>query len=79
MTSHPMLQRRDLLATASLPCLAVTVGGAPAFESAIMQSEFVDPASYPQCHASTMVELADGTLAAAWFSGQDEGSADVSI
>jgi predicted neuraminidase len=62
------------LALATLPTLAA---GAP---SAIVASEFVDPAPpYPQAHASTIVELADGTLAAAWFGGSGEGRPDVRI
>jgi predicted neuraminidase len=33
----------------------------------------------PGCHASTVVELADGSLMAAWFGGKDEGAKDVQI
>jgi predicted neuraminidase len=33
----------------------------------------------PSCHASTVVEIADGKLLAAWFGGKDEGAKDVQI
>lgn len=33
----------------------------------------------PGCHASTVVEIADGKLLAAWFGGKDEGAKDVQI
>ncbi len=33
----------------------------------------------PGCHASTIVELANGELLAAWFGGKDEGAKDVQI
>lgn len=46
----------------------------------ILQSEFIDPAPpYPQAHASTLVALPDGTLAAAWFGGSGESRPDVTI
>jgi predicted neuraminidase len=32
---------------------------------------------YPSCHASTLVELPDGGLLAAWFAGSEEGAPDV--
>jgi predicted neuraminidase len=36
-------------------------------------------APFQQSHASTLVELKDGDLLAAWFGGQHEGAADVAI
>ncbi len=36
-------------------------------------------ASHPKCHAVTAVELADGSLMAAWFAGGQEGSKDQAI
>jgi predicted neuraminidase len=51
-----------------------------AVASPILESEFIGSAPpYPQAHASTIVELGDGTLAAAWFGGSGEGQPDVSI
>jgi len=42
--------------------------------------EFVaDSMPTPSCHASTVVELKDGSLMAAWFGGTREGAADVAI
>lgn len=47
---------------------------------AVISAEFINPdAPYPECHASTLVELADGTLAAAWFGGTKERNPDVEI
>ena len=39
---------------------------------------FKDP-PFEQCHASTLVELANGTLMAAWFGGTSESAKDVCI
>lgn len=39
---------------------------------------YSDP-PHPQCHASTIVEMKDGNLAAAWFGGTKEGASDVGI
>lgn len=47
---------------------------------AILRAELIDAhAPYPQAHASTIVELADGSLLAAWFAGSGEGRPDVRI
>ncbi|MDX5985425.1 sialidase family protein [Sphingomonas echinoides] len=63
-----------LVALAALPMAAI------AAPSPILLSEFIDPAPpYPQAHASTIVELPDGTLAAAWFGGTGESRPDVTI
>lgn len=44
------------------------------------KSEFVyESAPFPSAHASTVVELRNGDLLAAWFGGTDEGSPDVAI
>ena len=71
------------IAIAALLVPMAVVGSAlPAAEprSPILLSEFVDAAApYPQAHASTLVQLPDGTLAAAWFAGSGESRPDVRI
>lgn len=44
-------------------------------------SEFIygDEAHIPSCHASTLVELDNGDILAAWFGGKDEGDKSVEI
>ncbi|MEG3090298.1 sialidase family protein [Sphingomonas sp. PB1R3] len=69
---------RIVMATA----MAIVATASPAAErrSPILLSEFVDAgAPYPQAHASTLVQLPDGTLAAAWFAGSGESRPDVRI
>ena len=47
---------------------------------AVLSSLLVNPgAPSPECHASTIVELAPGRLAAAWFGGTKERNPDVGI
>jgi len=42
--------------------------------------EFIfETAPFPSCHASTVVELADGRVMAAWFGGTAESKPDVAI
>lgn len=49
------------------------------FKNSIISSQFIyDSASFPSCHASTIVETPNG-LIAAWFGGQYEGHNEVSI
>jgi len=46
---------------------------------AVVQREFIyEEAPFPQCHASTIAQTADG-LVAAWFGGTREGHDDVGI
>jgi len=53
---------------------------APATSSALLLSEFINEnAPYPQCHASTIAEIAPGRLVAAWFGGTRERDPDVGI
>lgn len=45
-----------------------------------MTSEFIyTEASFPSCHASTIVQMPDGGFMAAWFGGTREGHEDVGI
>ena len=47
---------------------------------AIVSNEFIyEQAPYPECHASTIVETAQGGLVAAWFGGTKEKNPDVCI
>ncbi|MBC7925682.1 MAG: exo-alpha-sialidase [Bryobacteraceae bacterium] len=56
-----------------LPLAALAAAGAPS-------AEFIyETASFPSCHASTLVETGPGELMAAWFGGTREGAKDVAI
>lgn len=61
-----------------LPLWAVTEN--PTKEKPLFRAELIfEPqsvAGYPACHASTLVELPDGELFAAWFAGSEEGASD---
>lgn len=47
---------------------------------AVVEQRFIyEKASYPQCHASTLVETSRGNLVAAWFGGTKEKAPDVGI
>jgi predicted neuraminidase len=60
--------------------LAATLGAAATPHPAVVSSEWINPdATYPECHASTIVETAPGKLVAAWFGGTKERNPDVSI
>src|SRR3954447_20940129 len=46
----------------------------------IVENTFIfDTAVFKSCHASTLVQLANGKLMAGWFGGANEGSPDVCI
>jgi predicted neuraminidase len=54
--------------------------GATCAADAIVSREWIyDQAPYPEAHASTVVQLRDGRIAAAWFGGTHERHPDVSI
>lgn len=58
-------------------CLLTAVAQA---QTEVLADEFIyDDASFPSCHASTIVELRNGDLLAAWFGGSYEGATDVGI
>lgn len=47
---------------------------------AVVRAQFINPgAPYPECHASTIVEVAPGHLVASWFGGTKERNPDVCI
>ncbi len=65
-----------------LVCLLILAAGfsANAQPSAVVSAEFIyERAPYPQCHASTIAEVAPGKLVAAWFGGTRERAPDVGI
>lgn len=53
----------------------------PKASKPFLQSQLIfEPGSvagFPSCHASTLVELPDGELLAAWYAGSEEGAPDV--
>jgi predicted neuraminidase len=60
--------------------LAGPASRASALPPAIVSEQFLNPrAPYPQCHASTIAEVAPGRLVAAWFGGTRERNPDVGI
>lgn len=74
------LSRRALGSALALGAFATTGAAAQAQPSPIVRSAFIyDTAPYPQCHASTIVQTADGALLAAWFGGTHEKHPDVCI
>ncbi len=57
-----------------------TADAAEPFRKGIVQEEFIyETAPFPQCHASTIAQAADGTIVAAWFGGTRESHPDVGI
>jgi predicted neuraminidase len=60
--------------------LALVSAAFGASSPALVTHEFIyEKASYPSCHASTIVEPAGGGLVAAWFGGTAERNPDVGI
>lgn len=49
-------------------------------QTGVVKHEFIyDSAPFPECHAATIVETAQGTLLASWFGGTREKHPDVGI
>jgi len=68
--------------TTVLLLIACFSGGctSPTRPTAVFRSETIlSDGAGPECHASNLVKLPDGCLAAAWFSGTKEGADDVVI
>ena len=60
--------------------LACAATAAETRDPAVVASAFINEnAPYPQCHASTIVEVEPGKLVAAWFGGTRERAPDVGI
>src|ERR1043165_3347408 len=59
-----------------LSCFMLARAAAPAILSAELINE---NAPYPECHASTIAEIAPGKMVAAWFGGTKERNPDVGI
>lgn len=61
-------------------CTAVVAALAVDCCGAVLSSVVVNPgAPYPECHASTIVEISPGKIGAAWFGGTKERNPDVGI
>lgn len=85
MTDSVRVSRRALAGIVAGAGAGLALGGRPASASPagadpIVLREFIyADAPYPQCHASTIVEMRDGALGAAWFGGTKERNPDVTI
>ena len=71
------MRRRFVFLTCLFPLL---MAHAQQDSATVLKSEFLyETASFPSCHASTIVETQQGDLVCAYFGGTHEGSPDVSI
>jgi predicted neuraminidase len=72
--------RTAVFAVSALAFLITLTPSALAADAGVLKSEFIyEKAPFPSCHASTIVQLPDGSLAVAFFGGSDEGENDVGI
>jgi len=63
-----------------LICFSSSVNAQQNNQVKIIRSEFIfENAPFEACHASTLVDLGEGKIMAAWFGGKHEGSKDVAI
>ncbi len=61
-------------------CVLLTATVVNAGDDAVVRTGFIyESASFPQCHASTIVQTHDGQMVAAWFGGTREKNPDVGI
>jgi predicted neuraminidase len=66
--------------SAFLVLATLTTAAVAAPHPAVISAGFINEgAPYPECHASTIVEVAPGQLVAAWFGGTKERNPDVGI
>jgi len=74
---------RSAILFGALPTFSLPSGGGQKFPSRKIKpitSEFIfTRAPFRECHASTLMELPDGQLLAAWFGGVQEGDKSVAI
>ena len=71
---------KSMLVLFSAAMLLAAVHLFAASQAAILQSGIINSnAPYPECHASTIIELSPGKLGAAWFGGTKERNPDVGI
>lgn len=73
--------RTDLLDKTGLPMDQVTPTGEHlADQPGLIAYGFIDdPLPTPECHASTIAQMTDGRMLAAWFAGTCEGHPDVGV
>jgi predicted neuraminidase len=72
---------QGIIGTMGLMLLSGTLQAAnPTTHPSFVSAGFIyEKASYPQCHASTIVEASPGKMVAAWFGGTRERDPDVCI
>lgn len=80
MTTPGAALSRVLFSLGLLPLVASKpLSAVPASPDLVGAQLVYEPGSYPQCHASTVVETTRGSLLAAWFGGTAESNPDVCV